>query len=344
MMMRWLLLGLWMVQSWMVFADTPEDLHPIHIKFCIFDPLGQNGDSWANAKDLALEARRYQVFADLKVYTDEGVAAEDFKAGQCDGVALTSLRARQFNHFIGSIDSIGGLTSYNDLRLLLSTLTNPKVVPYTISGPYEVVGVVPLGAAYVFVRDHNINSIEKAAGKKIAVMDYDKSQAYLVQQLGAQPVPSDITNFAGKFNNGQVDILVAPAIIYRPLELYRGLGTDGAIYKFPLAMVTASIIINRDKLIKLVPDLDIRLAKIRDYALKEDERAWRLVAQSETSVDPKYWMALTPGDQARYVAMMRSARIQLTKMGFYDPRMMHLLKVVRCSRHPAQAECSSNEE
>ncbi len=337
----WMAMSLW---SMVVWADAPTDYKPLHIKFCIFDPLGENGDAWANAQDLALEARKFNIFADLKVYTDEGVAAEDFKAGQCDGVGITSLRARQFNKFIGSIDSIGGLTSYADLRLLLNTLANPKVIPYTISGPYQVIGVVPLGAAYVFVRDKNINSVEKAAGKKIAVMDWDKSQAFLVQQLGAQPVASDITNFAGKFNNGQVDILVAPAVIYRPLELYRGLGTQGAIYHFPLAMVTATVMINRDHLLKLMPDLDQRLVVLRDYAFKENERAWRLVEHSEATVDTKYWMDLTPQDQARYTEMMRTARIQLTHMGFYDPRMMHLLKKVRCQRNPANAECSMQEE
>ncbi|NNM52341.1 MAG: hypothetical protein HKM02_08960 [Pseudomonadales bacterium] len=325
-------------------ADESVDYKPLHIKFCIFDPLGENGEAWANAQDLALEARKFNIFADLKVYTDEGVAAEDFKAGQCDGVGITSLRARQFNKFIGSIDSIGGLTSYADLRLLLNTLANPKVIPYTISGPYQVIGVAPLGAAYVFVRDKSINSVDKAAGKKVAVMDWDKSQAYLVQQLGAQPVASDITNFAGKFNNGQVDILVAPAIIYRPLELYRGLGTQGAIYRFPLSMVTATVMINRDRLLKIMPDLDQRLVVLRNYAFRANERAWRLVEHSEENVDPKYWMDLTQKDQARYAEMMRTARIQLTRMGFYDPRMMHLLKKVRCQHNPANAECSMTDE
>ena len=67
--------------------------------------------------------------------------------------------------------------------------------------------IIPLGAAYVFVNDRKIDSVEKAAGKKIAVLDFDKAQAKIVQKLGAQPVSSDVTNFAGKFNNGQVDII-----------------------------------------------------------------------------------------------------------------------------------------
>ncbi|MFX4729001.1 putative solute-binding protein, partial [Acinetobacter baumannii] len=84
-------------------------------------------------------------------------------------------------------------------------------------GKFEVVGIAPLGAAYVMVRDRAINSVETAAGKKVAVLEWDRSQAKMVQQMGAQPVASDITNFASKFNNGQVDIIAAPAVAFKPL-------------------------------------------------------------------------------------------------------------------------------
>ncbi len=322
-------------------APLPQ---PLKLRFCVFDPIGAQGDAFANAQDLALAARRFNIITTLKVYTDEGVAAEDFKAGQCDGVALTTLRARQFNAFIGSVDSIGGVPSYDDLRLLLSTLTQPKLAPYMRQGPYEVIGVVPLGAAYVFVRDRSINSVEKAAGKKIAVLDWDKSQAFMVQQLGAQPVASDITNFGGKFNNGQVDIIVAPAVTYRPLELYRGLGERGAIYHFPLMMITASIIINRERLLQQVPDLDQRIAALRTYALNENERAWKLIARSEKNIDPKYWMELSPKDQQKYTQMMKVARLQLTQNGHYNAKMMHLLKLVRCKNEPERSECAEHDE
>ncbi|HET8730951.1 MAG TPA: putative solute-binding protein, partial [Moraxellaceae bacterium] len=236
---------------------------PLNMAFCVYDPVGTKGDAATRANDLALAARKWNVITTIKVYTDERIASEDFKAGQCDGVVLTSLRARQYNKFMGSIDAVGGIRNYNEMRSVLKTLSSPAVTPLTISGPYEVVAAIPLGAAYVFVNDRSINSIEKAAGKKIAVLDWDKSQAKLVQQLGAQPVASDISNFAGKFNNGQVDIVVAPAVVYKPLELYRGLGTKGAIFRFPVVMISGSIIINREHLAKQVPDLDARVEQMR---------------------------------------------------------------------------------
>jgi len=44
------------------------------------------------------------------------------------------------------------------------------------------------------------------------------------------------------------------------------------------------------------------------------------------------------------VALMRNARIDLTKNGTYDKRMMSLLKKVRCQIEPMSAECAENLE
>jgi len=316
----------------------------LDITFCIYDPMGNGGDASSRARDLALESRKWNISTTIKVYTDERVAAEDFKAGQCDGLVVTTLRARQFNKFMGSLDAVGAIRSYKEMRSVLQTLANPKILPLTISGPYQVIGIVPLGAAYVFVNDRSINSIEKAAGKKVAVLDWDKSQAKLVQQLGAQPVASDITNFASKFNNGQVDILVAPAIIFKPFELYRGLGTKGAIFRYPLLQISGSIIINRERLLKKVPDMDERMGKMRAIALERVEEAFKFVDKSEKEIDAKYWLDLSLVEQDKYARLLRDARLQLTKDGTYDPQMMSLLKRVRCKNDPQNFECALKDE
>ncbi|MGH8491508.1 MAG: putative solute-binding protein [Moraxellaceae bacterium] len=316
----------------------------LNITFCIYDPVGSGGDAATRARDLALEARKWNINTTVKVYTDERVASEDFKAGQCEGLVVTTLRARQFNKFMGSLDAVGAIRDAKEMRAVLQTLANPKIIPLTISGPYQVIGIVPLGAAYVFVNDRSINSIEKAAGKKVAVLDWDKSQAKLVQQMGAQPVASDITNFASKFNNGQVDILVAPAIIYKPFELYRGLGTKGAIFRYPLVQISGAIIINRERLLKQVPDMDARMLKMREFALTRVEEAFSFVEKSEKEIDSKYWLELTPVEKDKYTRLLRDARLQLTADGTYDPQMMALLKRVRCKFEPQNFECALKDE
>ena len=43
-------------------------------------------------------------------YQDEEKAQQDFDAGKCDAVA-TSIRARKYNKFTGSVDAIGAVNS-----------------------------------------------------------------------------------------------------------------------------------------------------------------------------------------------------------------------------------------
>jgi len=318
---------------------------PLHIKICIFDILGKAGPVFSIAQDIALEARKWNVFAELIPHTNETVATESFRTGQCEAVGITTLRARLFNSFMGSFDAVGALPSYDHVKTALQVLMgNDALYEKSIQGKYQVVGMAPLGAAYVMVNDRSIDSIEKAAGKKVAVMDWDKSQSKMIQQLGAQAVPSDITNFAQKFNNGVVDIVAAPAVAFAPLELYRGLGTKGGVYRMPLLNVTGSAIINRTRLEKEIPDLDDRLKKMRKFGLGFIDQALDAVKTIEKQVPARYWMNVTPADQEKYNVMMQQARIQLTQDGVYDKGMMSLLKKVRCHHTPSAAECSTNLE
>ena len=321
---------------------------PLDVSVCFFDMQGKNGDFYSKAKDLALIAKRWNVIADIKVFTDERVAAENFKAGQCDAAGISTMRARQFNLFMGSIEAVGAITTYDQLRLLLRTLLDPKIVPLTITEPYQILGVLPVGGTYIHVRDRRINSVEKAAGKKIAVIDWDNSQAEIVNKIGAHPVPSNLSNFANKFNNGQVDIIVAPALVFRPFELNRGLGETGGIYRQPLTQMTASFVINRERLKKKLPDLDEKLAAFRVIADQFIDQiltqTYKWIDREEAAIPSKYWLTTDPENEQKYWNMLRDARVSMTKQGYYDPKMMALLKRVRCKTNPEQAECSQADE
>ncbi len=306
--------------------------------FCVFDLVGTAGDVYALMKDYALAAKGWGADVQLKAYTDERVAAEDFKAGKCDGAAISGMRGRQFNSFTGSIDAIGALP---DLKLavnVMQLLAKPQLAADMVSGPYEVAGVIPVGAAYLFVNDRNLNTIAKAAGKKIAVLDYDKAQAKMVQQIGAQPVSSDVTNFGGKFNNGQVDIIGAPIVAYKPMELYKGLGTKGAIVRFPLLQVTGNVIIRKDKFPAGYGQ------KSREWIAGQLPRAFGMLGKMEKEVPAKYWMDIPANDKIGYVKLMRESRIALTKEGIYNKKMMSFLKRARCQAEPSSFECALKDE
>jgi hypothetical protein len=316
------------------------------LTLCIYDPLGTRGDAYGYAKDyvLKLPSLGLKKPVELKVYTNEAVVAEDFKAGVCDGAAMSNLRARQFNTFTGSLDSLGAVPTYKHLNAAMEALARPEMAKYMLNGQYEVVGIIPLGAAYIMVNDRSINTLAKAAGKKIAVLDFDKSQIKMVQRIGAQPVSIDLSTMSGKFNNGQVDIMAGPAVLFKPLELYKGMtakdgSAKGAVIRLPMLQVTAALIVNNKRFND--PAVNQRL---REYVLSQVGTAYKYVAQSEADIPAKYWMDVPDADKPGYIKLMREARIDMIKDGTYDKRMLSLLKKIRCKIEPTNYECSLTDE
>lgn len=305
---------------------------------CVFDLVGKNGDVYALMKDYQLAAKQWGADIELKVGQNEGVIAEDFKAGKCDAVSITGMRGRQFNSFTGSLDAIGAITNLNLAVKVMQGLASPTFAKYMTNGKYEVVGVVPVGDAFLMVRDRSINTVAKAAGKKIAVLDYDQAQKIMVQQIGAQAVSADVTNFGSKFNNGQVDIIGAPAAVFRPLELHKGLGTKGAIVNYPILQVTGNLIIRPEKFPNGFGQ------KSRDWIKGQLPRANSILGKMKADIPAKYWMNVPDGDKPGYQKLMRESRIALTKQGVYNKQMMKLLWQFRCKNEPSNFECSLQDE
>ncbi|MCH7297351.1 putative solute-binding protein [Acinetobacter higginsii] len=305
---------------------------------CVFDIVGKSGDVYALMKDYQLAAKTWGADIELKVGTNEAVIAEDFKAGKCDGVSITGMRGRQFNQFTGSLDAIGAITDLKLAVKVMQGLASPTFAKAMVNGKYEVVGVIPVGDAYLLVNDRNINTVAKAAGKKIAVLDYDEAQKIMASQVGAQAVSSDITNFGAKFNNGQVDIIGAPAAAFKPLELYKGLGTKGAIVNYPILQVTGNLIIHPDKFPAGFGQ------KSREWVKAQLPRAFTILGKMKADIPQKYWMEVPASDKPGYQKLMREARINLTAKGIYDKRMMKLLWQFRCREDAKNFECGLQDE
>lgn len=314
---------------------TPTGNLPV---ICVFDILGTTGPVFSLAKDFQLHAKKEGYDFNIKTYTDERVASEDFKVNNCQGLVATGLRTRQFNNFTGSIDSIGALPTYESLGMLISLLADPKLAPDMVEGKYEVAAVFPVGAAYIFVNDRSINTLAKGAGKRIASLDYDKAQAQLIQQIGAQPVSADISNFGQKFNNGSVDIIAAPAAAYKPLELFRGIGTKGGVARVPIAMVTYQIIMNREYFPANAGQ------KARTFSLTLLDKTMTIVRNMEKDIPANVWMEISDKDKQEYAVIMREARIAMRDKGIYNKKMLTLMRKVRCKLNPTDGECSLNVE
>jgi len=306
-------------------------------KICVYDLLGASGDLFNMAKDYAVAMQKYGSTIELKGYTDERVATEDFRTGQCDAVIATAFRTRQFNAVAGSIDTLGATTivrdgkidipaSYDVVRKIIQTYASPAAAKLMVDGVYEIGGITPLGAAYPIVNDRKVNTVEALAGKRIASFDYDKAQAVMIQRIGAQPISADITNFSTKFNNGAVDMIAAPTMAYKPLELYKGIGKTGGITRFPIMILTYQVVLNKTKF----PDGFGE--KSREYWSSQFDRSMQLIKQADASIPPATWMELSSENSYKYTLMLRESRIDIAQKGLYDKRGLKVIKKIPSAR------------
>lgn len=321
-----------------LFLASLANAAPVERRICIFDIAGNMGPVMNAMRDWRAEALKWGLKAELVPYTNEGIAAEDLKSGQCDAALITGIRARLFNQYVGTLDSVGGVPSTQHLQVLLQVLAHPSQADKMTNGTYEVMGIAPAGAAYVFVNDREINTLAKAAGKKVAVLEYDETQAKLVAQVGATPVASDITNFSTKFNNGVVDVIAAPLAAYGALELYKGLAPDGGIINYPLAQITMQLVARDESFPAEVTQ------KSREYFYGNFSEILKQLNQEAARVDEKWWVEIPAQDKQEYEVMMKEARVQLRKEGYYSDEMLSLQKKVRCKVDASRAECTNSQE
>jgi hypothetical protein len=308
------------------------------LRICIWDLGGRSGPIFAAAQDRKTEFMKVGLNIDMDAYTSESILTEELKAGRCDAALMTGLKARTFNKFSGTIDSVGALPSLEHLRLLLKTLTNSKMAEKFENDRYTVLGVVPAGAAYIFVNDRTIDSLTKATGKRIAVLDYDVMQFKMVLKLGATPVPSSLVGAPNKFNNGAVDVLPAPLVAYGFMELYRGMEPDGGIIDYPFSQATMQMIGLKEK-------FPIEIAQlVRENFYAGFDRVIKHLTLQTGEIPSHWWIQIPDEEKQNYEVMMQKARLELREADYYDGLMLKIQRMVRCKIDPARFDCTNPVE
>lgn len=307
-------------------------------KVCVFDLLGKAGESYKLLEEWSLASKAWGAQVQLLAYQDESKVEKDFKDGVCDAFYMTSMRARSYNKFAGSIDAIGGVPNntiaQKAIIYALDKRNAKRLMTNVGKDSYEVAGIGQIGSAYIFVRDRKINNLEKAEGKKFAVLHYDYAQKVMVDRVGAVPVMSEISNFIRKFNQGEVEIVAAPAYAFKPLEISKGLGSTGAMVNFPVVNVTADLIIRDNKFPANFA------SQSRQWFIKQLPKSFAMVKRLEAEIPAKYKMNLSKEDQVKYQRILREGRMDLTQQGIYDATMMTVLKKARCTIERTNFECS----
>ncbi|UZE96552.1 putative solute-binding protein [Alkalimarinus alittae] len=319
-------------------SSAPVQAEMVKRSFCVWDAVGANGPLYNLMKSSKTAAMKWGVDLELRAYTDEKIASEDFKAGQCDAVLITDVRVRDYNTFSGSIGALGAIQSKKEMRMVLDTLSQPKAAKLLKNGKYEIAGILPAGAVYLFARDRTIDTVGELQGKKIATFDYDSAAMHMVRHVGASIVGSSTANFAGKFNNGSVDIAYAPAVAYEPLELYKGIGENGGVFSYKVAQLTFQVVIDSEKFPEGFGQ------NFRTYAASKYDEAFKMIADAEATINSDLWVSPKASEVAGYGEMFRNVRIGLRNEGVYSPKMLTLMRKVRCSQAPSNAECVEKTE
>ncbi|MBS8241623.1 hypothetical protein DYI22_14095 [Marinobacter lipolyticus] len=315
-------------------------------QFCVFDVAGAGGFVYKTLQEYQRKMIETGVKLTMKPYTDEDRAVADFRAGYCDIVALTDMGVRHFNDFTGSISAIGAVPYYEDLRVLMHILSSPRVDEHLAQNGFQILGVAPMGAAYLFVNDRRIDHVNALEGKRITVFEGHHDARHMVEYVGAIPVNAKISNFARLFNSGEADISYAPAAAYEVLEMFRGMGDQGGIVKYPVGQVTVQLVAREG-------EFDERFVRrSRKNVARLYPESIRVIRQYEESIPDERWVDISPASIRGYQEMLRSVRIDMQNStegggmlaaGVYDDSMMTILRKVRCYTNPGAGECSAED-
>ncbi|KZZ53925.1 hypothetical protein A3758_26610, partial [Oleiphilus sp. HI0118] len=295
-------------------SAAANSLQPLTM--CVFDFVGHDGPIHKEMKEYKIDAVRWGVDLQFKVYTDDRVASEEFKNGVCDMLNLPGIRAREYNKFTGSINAVGALPTYDHLAIVVKSLSSPGASKLMRNGEYEIIGIGPIGAIFLFVNDKSIQNPEDMAGKRVTVLDNAPETEYLATRIGMTPVSSSIANALQKFNNKAVDITGAPGLAYEPMEMYKGLEPSGGIIKWPSLQITMQLIVRWEK----VPEgfaqnsRELMASKYKDQIRK--------MVDSELTIPEKYWIDINDKTKDNWNELFRESRIALRDKGVYDGKAL----------------------
>jgi len=305
--------------------------------FCIWDPVGRGGPVMSFYSDVIPKAQSWGLNIRFVAYTDERIAANDFKAGRCEAVLLTSILARQFVKFGGTMDAIGAINSQKGLELALATLARPRAGKLMTQGNYEVVATFPVGSMFAFVNDRSINNIEGFSGKKLAILNGDPQARKFADLAGASQFNVTLSTFAGQFNNGNVDILLMPALAYNTFELYHGLKDNGGILDYRLYYGMLQTIAKKDQFPKGFGH------KMRKYILSRMSAMKKMVSDAEREIPKKYWIKISQFTKDDIDHFSKRVRMALKKDKVNHPTALKLFWKIRCRLDRSRGECSRPE-
>ncbi len=307
------------------------------VKFCVWDPVGANGPFIAFLKETKLKAISWGIDLQMEAYTDEKVASNDFRSGVCSAVLLTNILAKDFVPFTGAFGAPGAIRTLTELKTLSKSLSSKKAEKLISNGKYQMAGLFPIGEIYTFIRDKSNVDISAISGKKVSILNADVASERFAEVVGASPVHTSLATWGGQFNNGNVDVMFAPALAYNTFELYKGLGENGGIVDFNILYAVMEMVVNTE-----VAPADFAY-NMRKHALSRFNELENTVKQAHSEIPQKYWVSLDDVKKAEYENLSKEIRLALRDEKAYDAKAISVLWKIRCKFNPSATECASPE-
>lgn len=301
--------------------------------WCAYDPIGSQGDITRRLNDIRLYAQQYQVKFKVVTYQKEQQAIQAFDDGKCSGLAASNFNTYRYNQFMGSTAGIGLIPNNRTAKTLLQLLNHPTVEKRLVSKDYEAVGMIPVGTAYMVLKNKKISRVAQLRNQRIGVLPNNPPQQALVRSVGAQPVYVDLSNAIVQFKQDKIDIVPAPIYGLLPYNLQKEFGQDVQVINFPLAYFGVNLIIKP----QAYPANFGR--KIRGWFVQNSQLLTNRATQWENHLPAYYWVDVSFYEKQSYDVMVAKIRNQYVLSGYYDAYFVQLMKRLRCMDDPRYFEC-----
>ncbi len=301
--------------------------------WCAYDPIGSQGDITRRLNDIRLYAQQYQVKFKVVTYQKEQQAIQAFDDGKCSGLAASNFNTYRYNQFMGSTAGIGLIPNNRTAKSFLQLLNHPTIEKRLVSKNYEAIGMIPIGTAYIVLKNKNLSRVAQLRNQRIGVLPNNPPQQALVRSVGAQPVYVDLSNAIAQFKQNKIDIIAAPVYGLLPYNLQKEFGPDTQVINFPLAYFGVNLIIKP----QAYPTNFGR--KIRGWFVQNSQLLTNRATQWENHLPAYYWVDVSFYEKQSYDVMVAKIRNQYVLSGYYDAYFVQLMKRLRCMDDPRYFEC-----
>ncbi|QHH99035.1 putative solute-binding protein [Acinetobacter dispersus] len=301
--------------------------------WCVFDPLSTKGDISRRLQDIRLYALQNQVQLDFQTFKNEKEAIQAFDQRKCSGLVASNFNTYRYNRFMGTTGGIGLIPNNRVARVFLQLLNNSNVEKRMVGADYEMLGMIPIGTAYMIMNTQQINKVSQLKNKTIGILENNPPQQALVQSVGAKPVYVDFSNAVESFKQKKIDILAAPAYGILPYNLKKEFGVDTQVVNFPMAYFAMNIVIRP----QVYPAGFGH--QIRSWFVRNSNVLAAQAIQWENHLPAYYWADISGYEKQGYDAMVVKIRNRYVDSGYYDAYFVSLIKRLRCLDDPKYLEC-----